>query len=214
MEERSSSRLSEWLDRLALESWQLELVISGFAIFLLIGIYGPLDDLGIALARSGMSQRLLVGLGLALGILTAAWFILLVNLGIHVLFRGLWISAIGLRSVSDDIDFESLRFTPRFDRFLQRHVGSFDRYIERLEKICSILFAFTFLILFMLLAVAGVFALFGLSYLLWEWLGLRGKPFFAIFNILILAGGLLYFIDFLSLGYLKRVRWLAPFYYP
>ncbi|MCB9295690.1 MAG: hypothetical protein H6559_21575 [Lewinellaceae bacterium] len=28
------------------ESWQLELILSGFAIFLLIGIYEPLDSLG------------------------------------------------------------------------------------------------------------------------------------------------------------------------
>ena len=156
MQERSTSRLSEWLDNLARESWQLELIISGFAIFLLIGIYEPLDKMGTELMRGGLSERMQVIVGLPLGSLTAAWFILLVNLCIHVLFRGLWISTIGLRSVSDDIDFEALRFTPRFDRFLQRKVGSFDRYVERLEKICSVLFAFTFLILFMLLALGGV----------------------------------------------------------
>jgi len=215
MEERSSSRLSEWLDNLARESWQLELIISGFAIFLLLGIYEPLEGMGEALTRSGLSQRMQAMLGVPLGILAAAWFILLLNLCIHVLFRGLWISTIGLRSVSDDIDFESLRFTPRFDRFLQKQVGSFDRYIERLEKICSVLFAFTFLILFMLLAVGGVIALLGLGQLLLgEWLGVDNFVLSAIFNILILLGALLYFIDFVSLGYLKRIRWLALAYYP
>ncbi|MCB0594778.1 MAG: hypothetical protein H6557_13880 [Lewinellaceae bacterium] len=215
MQERSTSRLSEWLDNLARESWQLELIISGFAIFLLIGIYEPLDKMGTELMRGGLSERMQVIVGLPLGSLTAAWFILLVNLCIHVLFRGLWISTIGLRSVSDDIDFEALRFTPRFDRFLQRKVGSFDRYVERLEKICSVLFAFTFLILFMLLALGGVAALLGLgNLLLWEWLGPGDHALISIFNILILVGSLMYFIDFVTLGYFKRIRWLAVVYYP
>ncbi|MCO6479817.1 MAG: hypothetical protein J5I94_24480, partial [Phaeodactylibacter sp.] len=121
----------------------------------------------------------------------------------------------GLRSVSDDIDFEALRFTPRFDRFLQKHVGSFDRYIERLEKICSVLFAFTFLIIFMLLAVAGVIALVALVNLIFlEWLGLRNHVLPKIFAVLLLGGGLLYFIDFVTLGFLKRIRWLSFLYYP
>ena len=215
MQERSSSRLSEWLDNLARESWQLELILSGFAIFLLIGIYEPLDSLGRALFASGLSQHLQTALGLAYGIFIAAWFILLVNLCIHVLFRGLWISTVGLRSVSDDIDFESLRFHPRFDRFLRDQVGSFDRYIERLEKICSVLFAFTFLILFMLLAVGGIIALVAAANLFFqELLGLGKHPVPRVFYLLFFLGSLLYFLDFVTLGYLKRIRWLAPVYYP
>lgn len=69
MQQRSSSRLSEWLGNLARESWQLELILSGFAIFLLIGIYEPLDSLGRGLFASGLSQRLQTALGLPYGIL-------------------------------------------------------------------------------------------------------------------------------------------------
>ncbi|MCB9352189.1 MAG: hypothetical protein H6573_32540 [Lewinellaceae bacterium] len=104
MQERSSSRLSEWLDNLARESWQLELVISGFAIFLLIGIYEPLWEWGESFQRAGLSPGMRNTLGVPFAILIAAWFILL--------------------------------------------------------------------------------------------------------------GSLLYFIDFITLGYLKRIRWLAPVYYP
>ena len=215
MQERPSSRLSEWLDNLARESWQLELIISGFAIFLLLGIYEPLEGMGDALARLHPNQRMQLVLGIPLGILKAAWFILLVNLSIHVFFRGLWISTIGLRSVSDDIDFEVLRLQPRFHRFLQKRIGSFDHYVDRLEKICSVLFAFTFLILFMLLAVSGVAAFTLLANLLIsEWLGMGNSLLFTIINVLILLGSLLYFIDFVTLAYFKRIRWLAPVYYP
>jgi hypothetical protein len=215
MENRSSSRLAEWLDKLARESWQLELIISGFAIFLLAGIYEPLQGMGDSIERLNLSFRMQVALGLPFGILKASWYILLINLCVHVLFRGLWISTVGLRSVSDDIDFEALKLQPRFDRFLQRRIGSFDRYIERLEKICSVLFAFTFLILFMLLALVGVIVLLSMvNLLLRDWLGLGNHWIAETINIFLFFCGFLYFIDFVTLARLKRVRWLAPVYYP
>lgn len=42
-EEKNKSKLSQWLEILQQESWQLELVISGFAIFLLASLYDSLD---------------------------------------------------------------------------------------------------------------------------------------------------------------------------
>ncbi len=215
MEKRSTSRLAEWLDRLARESWQLELIISGFAIFLLLGIYEPLQEMIQSINASNISWQLRNALVFPLMSLMAAWFILLINLCIHVVFRGLWISTIGLRSVSDDIDFEALNLRPRFQNFLQKRIGSFDRYIERLEQICSILFAFTFLILFMLLAIVGMITLMTLiNWGLREGMGLGNALFVEIINIILLIGGFLYFIDFVSLARLKRISWLAPIYYP
>ncbi len=215
MEKRPSSRLAEWLEGLARESWQLELIISGFAIFLLAEGYEPLREAGQALQRLGLSWRLQFTLGVPFGILMASWFILLVNLVAHVVLRGLWISAVGLRSVSDDIDFESLQLQPRFFRFLKRRIGSFDNYIEQLEKICSVLFAFTFMIIFMLLAVAAVTLLINLvNLVLTDWLELKNHSLVYFVNITLILLGLLYFIDFVTLSRLKRIRWLTPVYYP
>ena len=73
-------------------------------------------------------------------------FFILINLVLHVLLRGIWISTLGLRYVSGEIDFDKLRLAPRFDRFLRRRIVSFDQYILRLENLCSVIFAFTFLI--------------------------------------------------------------------
>ncbi|MCB9295691.1 MAG: hypothetical protein H6559_21580 [Lewinellaceae bacterium] len=117
--------------------------------------------------------------------------------------------------MSDDIDFESLRFHPRFDRFLRNQVGSFDRYIERLEKICSVLFAFTFLILFMLLSVGGIIALVARPTCSSRSCSVPGEASRAQGLLpAVFLGSLLYFLDFVTLGYLKRIRWLAPVYYP
>ena len=214
MENRSKSKLTEWLEHLQQESWQLELLVSGFAIFLLIGTYEPLRDIGRRVMLLASDSREYAALMIPYAVLLGAWFALLINLIIHVLLRGLWISTIGLRYVSDDIDFEYFRFAPRFERYLKRRVGSFDRYIERLEKICSIIFAFTFLVIFTILSF-GIFI--GLIFLFnvgMKAIGLQDSALSSVIDLLFLLTALIYFIDFVSLGRIKRIKWLSKVYYP
>lgn len=214
MEKLPKNKLSQWLEVLQQESWQLELLVSGFAIFLLIGTYDPLIDLGRHARLLAIDSPTYTALLFPYGILLAVWFALVFNLVIHVLFRGLWISTIGLRYVSDDIDFEYFRFSGPFDRFLRRRIGSFDEYIERLEKICSIIFAFTFLIIFIIISLGLFIGLVGLlKFGLSRW-DLRGGIIDSIVNWTLLITCLLYFIDFVSLGKLKRIKWLSVIYYP
>lgn len=44
MTNKDKKGFAKWLETLQQESWQLELIISGFAIFLLVGTYDPLQD--------------------------------------------------------------------------------------------------------------------------------------------------------------------------
>ncbi len=217
MENQPKHKLAEWLDRIQQDSWQLELVISGFAIFLMLGAMKVMEDLDIQLelAIDGMGHEGQV-LVLGFGVLMGACFFFLINLILHVVLRGVWISAVGLRSVSGDIDYESLRLSDRFNNFLQRRIGSFDAYIERLENLCSIVFAFTFLIVFMLLAV-GLWAILlaivatSLTNIFPEELA---DTLTGVAVLVFIATGLIYLIDFATLGWLKRIKWLAPFYLP
>lgn len=86
-------------------------------------------------------------------ILKIGWKLFFINLIIHVIFRGLWIGAIGLRSVSGDIYFQSLQYSDRFNSYLKRKMGSFDAYIESLERFCSTIFSFTFLLFLIFISV-------------------------------------------------------------
>ncbi len=102
---------TKWLELLQQESWQLELIISGFAIFLLVGAYEPIYDSHYQLDKI---RRLRFGyafhfMNLVLIAIQFAWHILFINLLVHVFLRGLWISTIGLRYVSGDIAFEELK---------------------------------------------------------------------------------------------------------
>lgn len=211
-EQDQRSPLQKWLDNLQQESWQLELLVSGFVIFLLIGVYQPLQDLEVTLHWLSQQSSRVMALAIPYTILKGAWFTLLINLLAHVLLRGLWISTIGLRYVSRDVDLPSLRMQPRFEDFLQRRLGSFDQYIERLEKVCSLIFAFTFLLVFAIVS-AGIYLMlvFFIVYLFREVIGWQVD---GLVNLALLLTGLLYTLDFVTLGWLKRQRWAVRWYYP
>ena len=209
------------LEKLQQDSWQLELLISGFVIFLLLGAWEPLRELQIDTNYLSYSIQRSYTLEVPVTILFLGWIFLLFNLFLHVLLRGLWISTLGLRYVSGDIDYNSLGYSTRFAAYLRKRIGTFDRYIERLENLCSVIFAFTFLIIFVFISM-GLFILFigltanGMSiikdYLVND--GDNGLRWFAIPPFIFLLFGLIYFIDFLTLGFFKKKRWMYKWYIP
>jgi len=218
MEKDKKKSFTKWLEILQQESWQLELLISGFAIFLLAESYESVHNLDyqISLLLSGSTYYGL--LYIPYQVMVGAWYVLIINLILHVLLRGLWISTIGLRYVSGDIDFNKLNISPKFDRFLRSKIVSFDLYIQQLEKLCSAVFGFTFLIIFILIS-GGLFVVgIVIMAMTMEVISTRfGGPWVMVivpFLLLYLLGGFIYFLDFITLGWVKRKKRIARFYYP
>ncbi|MGC1473817.1 MAG: hypothetical protein WA775_14580 [Psychroserpens sp.] len=209
----NSQTFKNLLQRLQEESWQLELLISGFAIFGLFTVYEPLS---IALAESKQdhnSYKTVISL-----VATVSCAILIFNLILHVLLRGLWIGALGLRYVSGDIDYEKLNYSQKFTSYLKKKVGSFDKYIATLENYCSIIFAISFLLIFYVLAITFTIltiifiATFIISndWLPW-WISKGiGLPLM----LFVCLGMLITFIDFVTLGWLKKYKWISRIYFP
>ena len=156
----NDKKFKKWLDILQQESWQLELIISGFAIYGLFMIIDPIDLASMRAQNDDNFYNTLLYQGLKV-----SWYIITVNLIAHVILRGLWIGAIGLRYVSGEIDYEELNYSEKFTRKLKKAVGSFDNYVATLEKYCSVIFAVTFLLVFYLLGLLVItfcFTLIGL----------------------------------------------------
>ena len=156
------SQFKKWLDSLQQESWQLELIISGVAIF---GLLQSFEPLRIA-HRTVISKEIELGfftvfISTAYGIVSICLLSLTVCLILHIILRGLWIGAIGLRYFSGDIDYDTLNYTPKFKNYLKKRIGSFDKYIARLEDYCSLLFALAFLLVFFFLSIFLVTMFFG-----------------------------------------------------
>ncbi len=204
----SKSVFKEWLEKLQQESWQLELLISGFAIF---GIYSGrslITDFYFFKENEAIGE-IGVLVGLVGFIFKTGWLIFFINLLVHVILRGLWIGAIGLRYVSQEIDYDSLGYSERFTRFLKEKVGSYDDFIERLEKICSVLFAYTFL-LFLLFTSLMIFIFQTIVIIMFAQ---KINPenenlilFFGLFaSVYFILGGVV-FIDLISLGGFKKIK--------
>jgi hypothetical protein len=201
------------LQRLQEESWQLELIISGFAIF---GLFTAVEPISNAANIAQSKQQLELTIILTIGVVSCA--ILIFNLLLHVVLRGLWIGTLGLRYVSGDIDYDSLNYSEKFTKYLKKRVGSFDKYIATLENYCSIIFAVSFLLIFYVLALT--FTIISIiviatqiienSYLPETLRSIVG----AIMIIFVIFGMILTFIDFITQGWLKKKKWISKIYFP
>jgi len=207
------SKFKDLLDKLQQESWQLELLISGFAIF---GLTTAIPHIRTAMAFAQNDDENFYWI--LIFIAFTACSILIFNLLIHVILRGLWIGALGLRYVSGDIDFEKLNYQKKFTNFLKKKIISFDKYIATLENYSSILFAISFLLIFyvisitlIVLLISGVIELIIVNNNLPETLRMIVGVILLLF---IFTGTLLVFIDFITQGYLKKKKTLSKIYFP
>jgi len=220
-DKESDTKLSEWLDRIEIESWQLELILSGFVIFLLLHGLEPFHALGDQVDDLADNNNYFSILELPYHAFRLAYYILIVSVLIHVFLRGLWISTIGLRSVSGGIEWDQFNMTPRFENYLKKQIPSFDKYIVRLDNYCSVFFAYTFLLVFSIISALT----FILSLIIVQIVSRKifGLPAFSgdnnfsgddLIMLIYVISGLIYFIDFLTMGWLKRYKWFSKFYYP
>lgn len=201
---------TEWLEKLQQESWQLELLISGFALYGIWESREILESITNFLAvNKPVNSNALVVLNIVTQMLKAAWLIFFTNLLIHVILRGLWIGAIGLRYVSGEIDYDKLKYSDSFKDYFKRKVGGFDDYIGRLEKICSTIFAYTFLLFFIFLSAAFFIIFWILLASILNYFFDPDSSYFAISFIINTVFGFLaffVFIDFITLGLFKKIQ--------
>lgn len=113
-----SKSFKEWLNKLQQESWQLELIISGFSIY---GLFQAIDPISTAAAIANNQGQTLISFCFATAQISCS--ILSFTLILHVILRGLWIGALGLRYISGDIDYKKLNYTPKFDNYLRKKLA-------------------------------------------------------------------------------------------
>ncbi len=203
--------MQSWLDKLQQESWQLELIISSI-LLLIIGSYD--DKIPNLILKFQTSEGF--NFAFIIAIIIPLLLFLKSNLIAHIFFRGLWIGCIGLRYISNDIDYNSFGYASKFDRFLKKKVLPFDIYIEKLERICSIIFSYSFLMVFHFLSFSIYITIIqSLNYLGWEIIDdTIIEPIFIIAIFILLISGALNFIDFITIGKLKKTKYLSYLFYP
>lgn len=122
-------------------TWEVELLISGIAVFAMLQLPGWLNSrLLFLLPRFDDSLR--ASLVLVFSYITAASVILAATFALHLILRAYWIALVGMHSVyPGGIRWERLRMGPIEREVMQRRDRDFTTMIERADNRASIVFA-------------------------------------------------------------------------
>jgi len=152
----------EKLRELTAQSWNLELVISGAALFAVLqlpDLLGQAFDYfqyNVTTTRAGVQGALPL---LAYSMMNAMCYVLFLAFLTNFVMRAFWVGLVGLLAVyPTGIQYERIPFsTPYAQKRMADGLGPLDRYILRLDQRCNVVFAVAFLFVIFLVAVAGAY---------------------------------------------------------
>lgn len=153
-----------WLQRVAEQSWEPELLISGLAIFATIQIpeyvmdsyqyyrYNLQLDTGII---DELMPMLVVGVILtALKVLNFAFIF-------HFIVRAFWVGLMGLRSVfSEGIQYEKLEYSEFYKSEMKSRLGTQDSFLLATDRLASVIFSIAFLFVLFMFGVGVLYSVF------------------------------------------------------
>ncbi len=221
--DNKSDSVKDWLKNLSRESWQLELLVSAFTIFLLIAGQERFSDFYLRISfEIDLKSEVFSIIYLFLGLVGICINVLIISLILHLLLRGFWIGTIGLRSVQDHVEWRELKYSDFFTQKLKEKVRNIDQLVIFLDEICSVIFSLSYLLISIFLAFGLTFG-FGV-FIVTLFQGIVNeldKPWSVIiqymsnvFNFAYFIFGLIYLIDFLTLGFFKKNKLISRLYYP
>ena len=206
------------------QTWELELVISGAVAFALLqlpsAVTAAYDRIEPHLADALRSGAFIVYYYAKLAIYT-----LIATFLSHIIARAYWVGLVGLEAVFPrGPRWDQTSYGPISKQFYKDRLPSLSSLIDRVDDFCSMIFSFSFMIVFLFISSifwAGVLGLlaFGISRLFFggERLGDIFKALFLILLVPILLGSL---IDKMIGGKLdptgplaKLIRGATGFYY-
>jgi hypothetical protein len=143
-------------------TWEVELLLSGATLFALMQIPGWLDvHFGIWSGRLDVTGLMLLTFGWLYAKIIV--YAMIVALLVHLLARGLWVAAVGLRSVHPQgIRWRRLRNGPRFRAAARGRVPHLKALIARSDDVSSQMFALAALLVLTSLYSAAMTALVGM----------------------------------------------------
>lgn len=151
------------LRELTAQSWNMELAISGVAMFAILLLPDLLDQAFDYLRYNFMTHTEgMLGMlpSLAYSMIKATSYVLFMAFLVNFVMRAYWVGLVGLLAVyPSGIHYDRLPFMSDYARKrLETQYGPLERYIVRLDRRCNIVFAlaFQFVFLFVIAALAYV----------------------------------------------------------
>ena len=214
MDNKKNITKSKWLNTLQKNSWEPEILISGIVLFGLFKIYPLIDELNyflemnssIIFTRGNVNETLTT-------ILKTSNISLILGFLFHLLLRSVWVAYIGLSYVYEDgISYKSLKYPDKYLDDLKTS-GNFVKQIHTLEKICSVSFSVSFMVFMWLIGISFFFTI--VAGCIGIYLSFFPDDYnFNLFNNILSSICVLVFIDFLSLGWFKKIPYVRQVYYP
>ncbi len=206
--EKEENLTPDWLKQVQNMSWEPEILISGGSIIFLFTMTDDFGNLGKLNNHVGgfLSPIIIFQSFIAINIIKIAF-------SIHLILRGVWTGLIGLSfAYPKGINEEKLKFRGRFLRDLKKAPKP-SVAILKLEKICSMIFSFTFMFATMFV---GITLLFILGIELFGVFGIDIRGSFENWRSYKLGIMLLAFLGLIELftGFLKKTKYISNIYYP
>lgn len=217
------SAIPNWLRKTQNNSWEPEIFISGIVLYGLIQTPEQLENFRYFFKREVFNFSNDIDTLIAILNTGIQWLIF--GLILHLFFRGIWIGLVGLSYVfPNGINQSNLKYKGKFQSRIDR-VPPFEDQIIKLEKISSSIFSISY---FIFMSITGAYVylvttivapVYVSLYFLDISLGevaqnpslIRVLNFYAS-SVMILS--IVYLFDFLTLGLLRKVKWLSKIYYP
>jgi hypothetical protein len=214
-EDKKAEKHRNWLQRVQEQSWEPEILISGIVLFALIQIPPYIKEANeyLNLNSVWIFSNGNVDESLAAILLTANYWLIL-GFSIHLIGRSIWAAFVGLSYVYvDGVRLDKLKYPAKYKKVIAK-TSDYKELITKLEKFCSTIFAASFLIfmcgfgVFFFIAWVG-----GFIAILLEFdpqLEVTGPYIDPILQII----GVVYLIDFIGLGIVKRIPIVNKIYFP
>ena len=227
----SDSNDKKWFEKVRVNSWEVEILIVAVILAFLFNIpdfiQARVAAIWVSTHYDGRGYNLLdpTPFWFLMGIIKMFLYLILkfcfivakFTFSSYVIFRGFWVAVIGLSSVfSKGLDVKKLNYSSYFNKLLPK--DSFDSLISNLDNVCSSIFSLGFLVVFyvssIIIYLCALVLIIGSSDYIFVFLNIYFTEI--IFNFIFfffISLGIIFFIDILFLGILKKVKWKV-FSYP
>jgi hypothetical protein len=210
MNTSTDNKSPKWLVNIQENSWNVELIISISFTFILLRLPQVIDDLAI---NYFMTYGFFTHFGILRFIINLALYVLPIGFIAHLIFRGIWIGLVGFSYVfPNGFSVDEIKFPSRYKRIIEQSNNPTVNIVN-LEKTCSLIFTFTFLVFFLLLAVFNFFLTTGV---LLEIVGkiTESNLLFLTSRLMLMLIGVLYAFDFFTSGLLKKWKFTSSLFFP
>ncbi len=153
-----------WLERVAEQSWEPELLISGLAIFATSQIPDFLESALYYYQYNLQTSDSFIDVGLP-SMITAVSVTAVKMLNyafiLHFIIRAFWVGLIGLNSVfPKGIQYQKLQYSDTYKKEMEKRIGHSGDFLMGADRLASVIFSVAFTVVLLLVAIGFVYAVF------------------------------------------------------